>query len=233
MNISYKKLSFKIFSLILALCISFTRAQAMSNLFGSKKKKQEEARAQAALLQLATALSQAIYKGDVEAVKNLVNNNTHIAELKNITILAYGNTVLGAAMHAQGPNRIALIKFLLEKGARVNVKDMDGNTPLLAALQAQWNNKNEQEEAITLLLKYGAEQTINAQDKDGYTALMEAVYERNNPLTALLLKVPNIDLTIKNNDNQTVHDIAQKKGDQPLIKMLHAKAEASSIPEQA
>ncbi|MGI9548901.1 MAG: ankyrin repeat domain-containing protein, partial [Bdellovibrionales bacterium] len=61
-------------------------------------------------------------------------------------------------------NRPEVAKLLLNYGAYVNVKDMDGRTALMHA--SFYGN------IVRLLLAYGAD--VNASDKDGETALTKA-----------------------------------------------------------
>jgi ankyrin repeat protein len=95
---------------------------------------------------------------------------------------------------------IELTKLLIEKGAAINVKDKNGNTPLIyatfetgkillkngadvniqnnsghSALYVAADTKNQPPDFIKLLLDYGAD--INIQDKMGKTPLMDACSE--------------------------------------------------------
>ncbi|MEL3907211.1 MAG: ankyrin repeat domain-containing protein [Treponema sp.] len=56
-----------------------------------------------------------------------------------------------------------IVKLLLENGARVNVKDEDGVSPLIAAC---YSHKNDT--AIRMLIKYGADKAEKYQGKSAY-----------------------------------------------------------------
>jgi len=69
--------------------------------------------------------------------------------------------------------------FLINKGARIDLKDRDGNTPLMAA--ARIGNLD----AARILISRGA--NLNATNSAGETPLIAAVQRRDVPMTRLLL----------------------------------------------
>jgi ankyrin repeat protein len=68
-----------------------------------------------------TPLCTAILKGDVETVKKFIEYGADVNEMSN------GMTPL---MFAARYNKVAIVKFLLEKGADKAVKDEKGNTAI-------------------------------------------------------------------------------------------------------
>jgi ankyrin repeat protein len=64
------------------------------------------------------------------------------------------------------------VGFLVGKGANVNVKDREGNTPLIIATIARWS------EGVALFAKLRAD--VNAQNRLGETALLKAVQGRDS-----------------------------------------------------
>ena len=74
---------------------------------------------------------------------------------------------------------LAWVGFLIQKGARVDLKDNRGDTPLMAA--ARIGNF----EAARLLISRGA--NLNASNSAGETPLIAAVQRRDLPMTRLLL----------------------------------------------
>jgi ankyrin repeat protein len=71
------------------------------------------------------------------------------------------------------------LSFMLGKGARTNVQDKDGNTPLGLAAQIGWV------EGATQLLARGA--AADAPNTRGETPLILAVQQRHAPMVRLLL----------------------------------------------
>jgi ankyrin repeat protein len=75
-----------------------------------------------------------------------------------------GSTALQMATQC---NDLAVVRYLLDKGADVNIRSESGDGPLHEA------SRNLSLTFVNLLLEKGAE--VNAQDKSGNTALMEAL----------------------------------------------------------
>ena len=73
----------------------------------------------------------------------------------------------------------ALVRQLIEKGAAVNLPDLDGITPLHSAA------KNNHVELATLLLKNHADPSILTED--GWDALHLATWRENTEMVDLLL----------------------------------------------
>jgi len=67
--------------------------------------------------------------GNLETAKCLLSHITDINKLDK-----YGWSILGAAAQACYPD---MVKFLIEKGAKVNILDKQGNTPLIMALDGR------------------------------------------------------------------------------------------------
>jgi ankyrin repeat protein len=94
----------------------------------------------------------AIEKSDLQKLNELIEQNPTLRN-RRITIPGkeYETTLLHLAVTT---GKIDVLKFLLEKGVEANVKDSDGNPPILLAIEA--NNK----EAILLLSGNSAEEDI-------------------------------------------------------------------------
>jgi hypothetical protein len=69
--------------------------------------------------------------------------------------------------------------LLYQKGANLNVKDREGNTPLILATIARWT------EGVGTLIRLKAQ--VNAQNRLGETAILKAVQARDLALTKALL----------------------------------------------
>lgn len=72
-----------------------------------------------------------------------------------------------------------LIDFLIQKGADVNIRDPDGDTPLLVVEDGQTLEK---------LVSHGAD--IHAVNNDGQGIIEKALEDENEDLVAYLLQLP-------------------------------------------
>jgi hypothetical protein len=85
-----------------------------------------------------------------------------------------------AALHIVVKRRdMAWLGFLLGKGANPDIRDNNGNTPLIIAAQLGFS------EGVELLLQQGA--SINQGNNSGETPLIVATQQRNVPLVRLLV----------------------------------------------
>ncbi|MFH1940642.1 MAG: ankyrin repeat domain-containing protein [bacterium] len=114
----------------------------------------------------------ASYNGDLETVKRLIEENSELVNSRNST----GRFPL--EMAAQN-GQIDIVRFLLEKGADVNLNRGGATALHMAAL---YGGKTE---LITLLLENGAD--MNAQTEDGNTPLNLAVIGKQKEIAELLL----------------------------------------------
>ena len=69
--------------------------------------------------------------------------------------------------------------LLYQKGANLNMKDREGNTPLILAALTRWS------EGVTTLIRLKAQ--VNLQNRLGETALLKAVQARDYALSKALL----------------------------------------------
>ena len=92
-----------------------------------------------------------------------------------------GNTIVNSRDGDTGETALHIVTrrgdltwvgFLLGKGANMNSKDRDGNTPLIIASVARWS------EGVALFTKLKADP--NAQNRLGETALLKAVQGRDS-----------------------------------------------------
>ena len=76
----------------------------------------------------------------------------------------------------------------LQNGANVNVKDIDGNSPI------HWVAKYDQFQCIEILVSFGA--NIDQKDNEGYTALVKAIVFCHLKVAKKLLEI-GADLKIR------------------------------------
>jgi ankyrin repeat protein/flagellar basal body-associated protein FliL len=117
--------------------------------------------------------------------------------------------LLSAAKYGSGD--IETIKLLLENGANVKAKDVNGNTALAFA------SREGHSDAIRYLLDKGAE--INLKDNDGTTALMMAAARGQMDAVKLLLD-KGADITANNNTGMTALIMAAMSGETDAVKLL-------------
>jgi uncharacterized protein len=118
------------------------------------------------------ALRMAAEDGDLEEMNRLLEGGSHI----DAKVGDYETTVL---MEVSVQGNAEVMKFLIEKGANVNLSDKDGWTALMGAtVQGHLGS-------VKLLLSHGAE--VNAKNDNNETALMMAVKKSNQEIRDTLL----------------------------------------------
>jgi len=105
-------------------------------------------------------LLKAICEKDINEVKLVLDEGF---DLSSDVDHKYNYKALGLASSL---NRVGIIEYLLLRGADINAKDSQGNTPLMHAVV------NFQYDAIRFLLDNGAD--LHAKDKYGFTAADKA-----------------------------------------------------------
>lgn len=111
----------------------------------------------------------AAYTGSFELVQLLVSRGAAVNHTS-----AMGTALMAAIVK----NHVAVVQFLLEQGAEVNVWDDRGTTPLIYAVQF----KNH--EILKLLLNHKPDTTHT--DKNGKTAFEYAVFSGDEVIIQLL-----------------------------------------------
>jgi ankyrin repeat protein len=166
-------------------------------------------------------LMMASYRGANITVDVLISNGAAVNEvnsLKETPLHLAGRGIHDSASPQEINKRRATIKSLLDGGARVNVQDRKGKTPLMEAAG------NPDPQIVGSLLECGA--LVNVQDNDGWTALMYAT-DRNRIATINLLVRHGADLDLRNVKGNTALDVAKnKKGSADayaLLKRLGAR----------
>lgn len=168
-------------------------------------------------------------QGHLEFVKQYLDINP-----SQVDVMSGGKACIQVASH-QG--YVDLVRYLISKGANVNVVDKEGDSALH---YAAFGN---QPETMRVLLENGAEvnflnsshcsalhicahkktphcvrellqhnANVNIQDSYGDTALHDAIGKENTEVVELLCNAPNLDFTVKNNRGFNVLHHAALKG---------------------
>jgi ankyrin repeat protein len=124
---------------------------------------------------LDTQLVKAAWDGNAVLVRQLLAQGANIDFNDNDGVF----TALHAAVIK---SQAEVVKLLLEKGAKTEIQDLIGNTPLIWA--AMLSNATEDNEVVKLLLAHGAK--IDAKNKEGETALTVAEKAGDLKLAKLL-----------------------------------------------
>src|SRR5262249_16627558 len=104
------------------------------------------------------------------------------------------------------------VRFLIEKGADVNLATKRNQTPLAqAAMQGS-------EDIVRLLLDKGAK--VNIQDERGYSPLMYAAYSEAMPPAIVKIFLHPGDDTGFTGEGETAKSLAAKRGDNEVARIL-------------
>lgn len=102
----------------------------------------------------------------------------------------------------------AIIQLLLDRWARINAKNRDGDTLLMRIIREYGG-----EEEMLLLLDRGAK--VNANNKKGITPLMEAIKAGNTTLVRLIL-----EHGAEVDPNRTLYWLLEWAGGYPIVPTL-------------
>ena len=116
---------------------------------------------------------QAVEKGEVETVKDLINKNATVIDARDVSD---GHT----ALHTVTRRRDSVwLRYLLTFGANPNLPDKQGVTPLMLASQLGYV------EGIGILASKGAR--VDTANDAGETPLILAVHRKDVPMVRILL----------------------------------------------
>ncbi|XP_071529685.1 uncharacterized protein [Panulirus ornatus] len=165
-----------------------------------------------------TPLDLAILKGDVEMVRLILEHNPN---------LDASSPIIGSPLHmacSEGiPNRLEILKLLLEKGANPNLVIVgEDNSPIKPALgEYLASNEDPDVEVVNLFLKHGAEVVMQSQNRDprGLLNCLPNLTKRPEVLITLLEAAQRFDLSIIKHSSLIDNDqrkIYLKVGQSPL-----------------
>ena len=144
-----------------------------------------------------TALLYAVFKGNYDIVKTLIENGSDY-KMRNFMGLSVMH------MCAQGDKPSLLIYFKDKYNLDIYDRDFNGNTPL------HWAVNSASENSINFLISWM--KNINFVDKKGQTPLHIAIHTLRPKLIKKLL-YKGADLYIKNKNGESVYDIISENND--------------------
>ncbi|MFC1898571.1 ankyrin repeat domain-containing protein [Candidatus Cloacimonadota bacterium] len=190
---------------------------------------------------LALPIHDAITQNNIDLVKDLLNENPELLEMKDesglspLNLAAYkgsqeivkylsekgadlysGDTEGSIPLHnSAAANNLSIVKYLVEeKQTNVNFKDNNGSTALIFSAGRGYP------EIVEFLLKNGAD--VNIQSNNGSTALHSAAYYNRLQCLELMLEKTN-NLEIENNWKFTPFLSAAAGGKLEAVKLLVSK----------
>ncbi len=140
---------------------------------------------------------EAVDKGDVDTVKDLIAKNSTVIDARD---LADGHTALHTAVRRRDS---VWLRYLLTFNANPNLADKKGVTPLMLASQIGYV------EGIGILASKGAE--VDTPNDAGETPLMLAVHRRDLAMVRMLL-AGGADPGRSDNSGRTARDYARVEG---------------------
>lgn len=151
------------------------------------------------------------------------NKATELVEQPGSTVINYRDDNGDAALHLVMAQRdLTWLRFLVGKGADVNVANRAGDTPLITAARIGFA------EGADLLLARGA--GVDRTNRRGETALIIAVQQRNVPLVRLLAeRGANADRT-DNATGRSARDYAKMDSRGPEMLRIMDAAKAPKKP---
>jgi ankyrin repeat protein len=160
------------------------------------------------------SLLQAIWKGDIFAVKELVEEGVD----------PNAQTKLGKSpLHmAAKKEETEITSLLIAHGGNVNAGDQNGKTPLMEAASAGQSANAE------ILLSAGA--NINAVDENGFTALMWATMLGFPEFVGILLEA-GAEVNARSKDGRTAMGICQKIVENTAKSLARAFKSNSGVSE--
>jgi len=146
----------------------------------------------------------AAYDGDLNTMRRLIDQGHDVNQTNKYGLTALFYAAGGTRTQPTPKGSTEAVNFLLQHGAKVNIKsNINGYTTLMAACA------NQNTGSASLLLEHGAD--VNALTRDGESALSIAAARLEPEIVALLL-----------NHGAHVSGYADKNGQTPLIAAVAA-----------
>lgn len=126
------------------------------------------------------------YQFMIEEIDLRLSLGTNINDIDTLMIpenLTYGLTAISATVMGESKYKVALIKYLVSKGADVNLKLKPGYDALSLAIRQDALDYD----VINTLVNYGA--NVNVKDENGDTPLSILVQKKQTPTSLKVLKL--------------------------------------------
>ncbi|KAJ8277902.1 hypothetical protein GJAV_G00081460 [Gymnothorax javanicus] len=174
-----------------------------------------------------TALHYSVSHSNFPIVKLLLDTSLCEVDVQNKA--GYTAIMLASLTTAEGPEEMEVAQQLLQQG-NVNARASQLSSPFTFSLAGQTALmlavSHGRTAMVRLLLACGAE--VNMQDHDGSTALMCACEHGHAEIARLLLEKPDCDLSLKDREGHSAHEVAEQASHSELVELL--KAHASQGP---
>jgi ankyrin repeat protein len=154
---------------------------------------------------------QAVDKGDVDTVKDLISKNSTVVDSRDVTD---GHTALHTATRRRDS---VWLRYLLTSGANPNLADKQGVTPLMLASQLGYV------EGIGILASKGAQ--VDTANDAGETPLILAVHRQDMPMVRILL-AGGADPGLSDNSGRSARDYARLEGFSQAIEAFDKNTKA-------
>lgn len=180
------------------------------------------------------ALMLAVYSGDVDAVKYLLNfhkdqNQNILENVTPIDLMHFNKDLLSPLHLAVHLNNVKIVKVMLDAGLDANILGKYKETPIMYATRA--NNA----EMIDILLHHNSENhaNINQRNREGLTPLMLASQNRDRSEAFYALLKSGAEILMKdyvgrnafmhasNNNCSNFMDTLLKRADNNMLEMVN------------
>jgi len=152
----------------------------------------------------------AVINGDTVVLQKMIDKRVNLNKPSDDE---YGMRPLHYAVVHRHPE---MVKFLLEKGAKVNAVDVGGNTPL--HMVAWIYNDTLAQDIANCLLSHGAD--INARNKEGNTLLHVLIYNNRRDLIEAIGKKYAFTINLKNEDGESASELASRLKRKDVLKNI-------------
>jgi hypothetical protein len=140
--------------------------------------------------------------------------NVLLEKTRDLNIKTEGTGCTALHFAAEYPGYLSYVKKLVEKGAKIDIKNKSGETPLFLAC------KNESYEIAKFLLKAGA--NVHARDRWGETYLHRAVAEGDERMISLLMR-HGANPNLGSGEIYSPLQMAEEDGLDDIVKLLKKK----------